>query len=335
MGQVKTSSNCEGSGMADVFVDSFAYSLGEQKVNIRDSAAAGRLVSSAEDLEAGGFRWHHMCRSSTGAYDLAKAVTAQVADGEGLADIDAIVYPTCLPVNGNVGSREMWERTGDVKYLMDFPASRLQADFGMDGAAVFGLSQQGCTGMLGSIRLARALFAMETEWRRILCVTADRFPESAKYEQAYNLISDSAAACIVKREPRGFRYLGAHQITNGGLGQADDHETVGSFFSYTHRVVTETLARSGLQIGDVDWIVTQNTNDKALRVLARTLGVDLGKVCWSTIAEVGHAISADQVINLVELIGSSRVLPGQRVALVVAGSGLTYQCLILEATQEF
>ncbi|GAB7142831.1 3-oxoacyl-[acyl-carrier-protein] synthase III C-terminal domain-containing protein [Mycobacterium riyadhense] len=321
--------------MVAAYVDSFVYSLGERKCDVRDSAAAGKLVSSAEDLESAGFRWHHVCETSTGPYDLAKAVTTELADTVGLADIDAIIYPTCLPVNGNVGSQKMWERTGDVKHLMDFPASRLQADFGLDGAVVIGLNQQGCTGMLGSIRLATTMLAAEEQWRRVLCVTADRFPETARYEQAYNLISDSAAACIVKREPRGFRYVGAHQITNGGLVDADDDETVGTFFTYTHRVITETLTRNGLRIDDVAWIVTQNTNDKAWQVLARFLGVDIAKVCFSSLADVGHAISADQVINLVELIGSGRIRPGELLALVVAGSGLTYQCVILEATTEF
>lgn len=321
--------------MVEAYVDSFVYSLGERKLHVRDSASSGLLVSSAEDLESAGFRWHRVCEASTGPYDLARAVTTQLANSSDLVDIDAIVYPTCLPDNGNVGSREMWERTGDIKYLMDFPASRLQADFGLDAAVVMGLSQQGCTGMLGSIRLAAAMLGAEPEWRRVLCVTADRFPENAKYEQAYNLMSDSAAACVVKRECRGFRYIGAHQITNGGLGQADDDETVGTFFSYTHRVVTEALDRCRMGVQDLDWVVTQNTNDKAWQILARFLGVDIAKVCFASLPEVGHAISADQVINLVELIGSGQVRAGHRVALVVAGSGLNYQCVILEATKEF
>src|SRR6185295_16544441 len=133
-----------------------------------------------------------------------------------------IVYATCLPCNANVGSWTRFEETRDVKHVMDFPASHLQADFGLDDAAVIGLGQQACTWMLGSLRVARALIATEREMNRILCLTADRFPKGALYEQSYNLISDGAAACIVSREPSAFEYVGGHQITNGALAAASD-----------------------------------------------------------------------------------------------------------------
>ena len=319
--------------VTDVFVDSFVYSLGERKIHVNETAAAGRLISSAQDLESAGFRWHHVCEPTTSAYDLAKAVTGQLADSGRLGEVDAIVYATCLPLNGNAGDPAQWERTRDVKHLMDFPASRLQADFGLHKAVVIGLNQQACTAMLGSVRLAHAMLQVEADWNRVLCVTADRFPEGAKYEQAYNLISDGAAACVVSRQPTAFRLVAAHQITNGGLGQAGDDETVGSYFAYTHRLVRETLGRAGLTAADLDWVVTQNTNDKAWQILARLLGVGFEKVFFSSMPDVGHVISADNMVNLAELLATGRVRPGQRIALIMAGFGLNWQCLVLEATE--
>lgn len=53
----------------------------------------------------------------------------------------------------------------------------------------------------------------------------------------------------------------------------------------------------------------------------------------STLGEVGHAISADNVINLSALVEGAAVLPGQRVLLVMAGHGLNWQATILEATE--
>src|SRR5262249_1169537 len=155
-----------------------------------------------------------VCGAGTRAYDLALRAVAPLR-GE-LADVDAIVYATTLPCNGNVGDERQFHATGDVKHLMDFPVSRLQADLGLRPAQVFGLNQQACTGFLGAVNLARYVLAGEPAFARVLCLTADRFPEGAYYEQAYNLISDGAAACIVQREPTptGFRILGSHAITN-------------------------------------------------------------------------------------------------------------------------
>jgi 3-oxoacyl-[acyl-carrier-protein] synthase-3 len=284
---------------------------------------------------AAGFEWHHVCEPSTTAYDLATAAAAQLV-GRGLADgADAIVYATCLPLNGNAGDVREWQRSRDVKHLMDFPGSRLQADLALDRAVVFGLNQQACTAMLGSLRLAGALLATEPGWERVLCITADRFPDGALYEQAYNLISDGAAACMVTRNPSGLRLVTAHQITNGGLSEASDDETVGTYFSYVHRLVRETLLRAGLAPGDIDWVVPQNTNQTAWQILARLIGIDYQRVWLPSLPDVGHVISADNVINLASLVGSGQLRPGQRVLLLMAGFGLNWQSVILEATEDF
>jgi 3-oxoacyl-[acyl-carrier-protein] synthase-3 len=317
--------------MTDVYVDHFVYALGERKSHVTESAAEGRLVSSAEDLMAAGFQWHHRCEPATTAYDLALAAANQLAYGP-LGGVDAVVYATCLPHNANVGNTEQWRRTRDVKHLMDFPGSRLQADLDLDGSVVVGLNQQACTAMLGSVRLAGALLGAEPDWHRVLCLTADRFPEDARYEQGYNLISDGAAACVVTRQPAAFRVLAAHQITNGGLSDANDDETVGSYFAYVARLVRETLRRADLQPADIDWVVPQNTHQRTWQILSRVVGIDVDRVWMPSLPDVGHVISADNVVNLASLAESRRLRRGQRVLLLMAGFGLNWQSLVLECT---
>ena len=318
--------------MLDVHVDHPVHALGELKRHVEESARARLTLSTAEELGDAGFAWHHMCAPGTSAYDLAVAATRQLADAGVLEPVDAVVYATCLPCNGNLGETAEWERTRDVKFLMDFPVSRLQADFGLDGAVAIGLNQQACTSMLGSLRVARGLLAAEPDWQRILCITADRFPPDALYEQVYNLISDGAAACIVSRAPARFRLVGAHQITNGALALASDDETIGMYFNYMHRLVVETLERAGLTISDIDWVVPQNTLDKAWQILARVLGIDLDRVFYPTMPDIGHVISADNIVNLEALMASGRLEAGQRLLLTMAGFGLNWQATVLEVT---
>ena len=78
----------------DVFVGSLAHALGDRKLHVTESAAAGRLVSDAADLESAGFRWHHVCAPGTSAYHLAVAAVTQLAEAGQLPAIDAIVYAT-------------------------------------------------------------------------------------------------------------------------------------------------------------------------------------------------------------------------------------------------
>jgi 3-oxoacyl-[acyl-carrier-protein] synthase-3 len=215
---------------------------------------------------------------------------------------------------------------------MDFPGSRLQSHFDLSRAVVVGINQQACTSMLGALRVARGLLATEPAWNQVLCVTSDRFPDGSLYEQTYNPISDGAAACLIGREPIGVELVAFHQLTSGGLAYATDDETVGSYFAYTYRLVREITERAGLAVTDVDWVVTQNTHEKAWKILSRTLKVPADRVWCPSMPEVGHVISGDTMINLRLLIDSGRLQPGEWILAVMAGYGLNWQAALLQAT---
>lgn len=312
----------------NVYIHSFSSSLGNTSFTVEESHAAGRIFSSAQQYRDSGFDRHRICSAEQTAYDLCRGAVSPIAGK--LGSITSIIYATCLTLNGNLGSNQRFTETRDVKHLMDYPASHLQADFAMEQAAVIGLNQQACTSMLGSLRVARALLLSEDHQKEILCVTADRFPHGSYYEQAYNLISDGAAACIVGTEPKGYRIIAAHALTNGALAQASDDETVGSYFSYSHRLLTELFQFSGLTMADIDWIIPQNTNVNAWVILSRLLGTEIEKVYFKSIAEVGHIISCDNIVNLQKLEQENLVKSGQRLLLFMAGFGLNWQAIILE-----
>lgn len=315
--------------MTDVYVDHLAFALGRWRYSVEQSVQAGRTHSPAEAFVASGFRFHHVCGEDETSYDLAR--TAAVSLGPALEGVDAIVYATAIPANANLAGPERFEASGDVKDLMDFPVSRLQRDLGLGSAFVVGVGQQACTSMLGSLRIAHGLIAGDPGVSRVLCVSADRFPPGASYEQAYSLVSDGAAACIVSRDPAAYRLVAAHQITNGAMVDADDDETVGAFFAYTARLVGELMAKAGGQAGDIDWVVPQNTDARAWLILCRLLRIDPARVWCPSLPDVAHVISADNVINLAAL-DRHGVASGQRLLLTMAGYGMNWQGVVLEKT---
>jgi 3-oxoacyl-[acyl-carrier-protein] synthase-3 len=316
--------------MTDVFLAGIGFALGEIRETLEEAVAANLLSCEAAALSEAGFRFHHRSAPGTTAYDL--VLRAARAIPEGTCEIDVVLYATCLPCNGNLGSDADFQRTRDVKTIMDFPASHLQADLGLESASVIGLNQQACTGLLGALRVGRALMAAEPETQRALCVTADRFPEGALYSQSYNLISDGAAACILSRSGGDYRLLASHARTSGALARAADEEVAGTYFAHTHRLIHETLAKAGLAIGDVDWFVAQNMNRKALEILARLLPLDPARILAPTLPEIGHVISGDNLINLKCLTERGAIEKGQKVLMAMAGYGLNWQCAILEKT---
>jgi 3-oxoacyl-[acyl-carrier-protein] synthase-3 len=313
----------------DVYVDSFAAELGEISASVEESEAADRLLSKAAALRQAGFDRHHLAAPNTTVYDLAWRAVQQV-DDDRLHRVDAIIWGSCIPQNANLSPTTRFDVSRDVKHLMDHPASRLHADLGLVDSPIFGLTQQGCTNVLGAVRLARALLLSEPTWEHILCVSSDRFPPSARYEQAYNLISDGAVCCLVSKHASGYRYISAHHATNGAMVDADDDETVGAYFSRTRLVVNQALTNGGLKADDVRWVIPQNTDWRAWQLLPRMIGFDREGVAMDTVADAGHVISADNVLNLLAVERSGRVAARDVLVLVTAGYGMNWSCLVLE-----
>lgn len=314
--------------MVEAYIHSLSYALGDRQFSLEESARAGRLFSSPEALKDSGFARHCICSDNQSALDLAREALDSLKGS--IENCGAIVYSTCLPLNANVGSEEMFRESKDVKYLMDFPASHIQSEFGLDKAFVLGVNQQACTGMLGSIRLAKMLLNEDSALESVLCLSADRFPHGAIYEQAYNLISDGAAAVLVGRKKGKFAVIAGHAITNGGLAQASDEEAAGTYFVYCNKVIQETLAKAGLKIADIDWIVPQNMNSKAWQILTRLLKFDERKVFAGSRHDLGHVISGDNIINLDLLASGGGIKAKDKILLIMAGYGMNWQCLILE-----
>jgi len=314
--------------VSDVYLDQVGFALGGQTHTVEDAGRMGRLRSDPAALRESGFEVHHVCPPHETAYDLARAAAQSI--GADLGGVDALIYSTCLPQNGNVGRAEAFAQSRDAKHLMDFAGCHLQADLGLERAQVIGLTQQACTGLLGSVHLAQALLALEGGWEQVLCLSADRFPEGALYEQSFNLVSDGAAACLVSRGPGAFRLRTVHGRTNGALANASDDEAAGSFFAWSHRVIHQTLAKAGLEIGDLALLVAQNMNRKALEILARLLPLDPARMVCPTLAEVGHVISGDNLINLKRLQADGALRRGDLVLLFMAGYGLNWQGAVLE-----
>ncbi len=314
----------------DVYLGSLAYALGDLEASVETAASEGRLLSSASALREAGFGQHHRCRPNATAYELARRAVNEIASDVSGADV--LVYATSLPVNGNVGSEEAYRGSRDVKYLMDFPVSHLQADFDLGRAMVLGINQLACASLLAAIRATAMIVRSEPRFAKALCVTADRFPDGALYEQSYNLISDGAAACVVSKSPSEFRILGGHGITNGAMAFASDDQTVGSYFTYTHRSICELLGQLELTIEDIRWIVPQNVNLVTWKVLASLLRFDPKRILFPTMPRIGHMISGDNVANLHHLLQERRFARGDKILLPMAGYGLNWQCLLLEKT---
>lgn len=320
-----------------IYLHNPAYQLAAVKQSLNDAQERGELFSTYELMLESGFAYHYRASENQTAYDLAHGAVTHWLESKApvpAESIQGILYATCLTLNGNLGNQSNFASHGDVKVCMDFPVSHLQADFGFDNAFVMGLNQTACTSLLGALRVARGLLIAEQNLQNLLCLTADRFPAGAKYEQSFNLISDAAACVLVSTTPGPFEIVACHQITNGAMAQANDDETAGFYFNYSHRSIVETMDLVGKTVADIDWIVPQNTNQKAWLVLSSLLGVSFDQVYMPTLPDVGHCISGDNLINLHHGIQQKVFKQGQYILLPMAGFGLNWSCVLLRVTRD-
>ena len=185
--------------------------------------------------------------------------------------------------------------------------------------------------MLGSMRIA----ARAARGRAGLGAGAvrDRGPVPARglYEQAYNLISDGAAACVVSRGAAGSGSSTAHQITNGGAGPGRRRRDRGHLLRLHPAPGDRDAGPRRPDRDDLDWVVTQNTQRQGLAdplpAAARSTTAGSGARRWPTSATSSRPTTS----STWALAAAGRVRPGDRIALVMAGFGLNWQCAVLEA----
>lgn len=311
-----------------IYLHSLGAALGEQALSVEEVGRRGLLHSEPAHFREAGFELQRVCEPHTTCLDLARRVCEPLRAE--LQGVGGIVYHSALPINSQQPLSGGAAQSREIRQLADFPASHLQAELGLPDAFVLGVTQQACTGFFGALRVARALLLAEPELSALLCVTADRVPEGWLRESTYNPLSDGAIACVASKRVSGFKVLAIHQLTNGALALASADELVGSYFTYTHRLIVETLAKAELTLADIAWIVPQNLAASAWSVLASLLRFAPERVLCASRAQAGHLVSGCNFLNLLEGLGSGVFAAGDRILLPIAGYGLNWQCLILE-----
>jgi 3-oxoacyl-[acyl-carrier-protein] synthase-3 len=132
----------------------------------------------------------------------------------------------------------------------------------------------------------------------------------------------SAAPCTAERCERGEQYV-----------RMSGNEV----FKFVVRAIPQTTRRaleaSGLGVDDVRWVVPHQANQRILDTIADRLHVPHERVC-STIETTGNTSTASIPLALDHLYTSGDLAPGDVVALVGFGAGLTWGTAVLRWTKE-
>ena len=322
---------------ADIGIAGASYYLPPTAPDLRELARSGLLAGDVAPLATFGFANARIARDETHvdmAVRAARAVLEETDTDPG--EVDLVLYagalasssvaPCVPPPSGTV------LRLTSVPELFRYPASLLQQELDLTSAVVAGVNQQACASIFSAIQLGRSTLIADPDVRRVLCVASDRLPDGVPRDIIFNLVSDGACAVLLRRATPANRILAYHQVTKpmtyGDV--ALDAEVIAAYFPTAVTVVETTLAKAGLTVDDIAWIIPHNVSLRSWEILLGMLRVPKAKLFGANIARVGHTMAADNVINLRDAQDAGLLRKGDRLLLFTFGFGLNWSCMILE-----
>jgi 3-oxoacyl-[acyl-carrier-protein] synthase-3 len=302
-----------------------------------------RLVDTSDEwiLTRTGIAERRLAGEDEATSDLAiAAARAAIADaGVAPEDIDLLVLGTSSP-----------------DHVFPSTAALTQTGLGLRCPAVDVMAA--CTSFIYALQHATATIESGRS-RTVLVIGADALTRHVDFTDRRTcvLFGDGAGAVVVQasNEPGvmgidlGTDGSGADVLTIPAGGSAlpctpdrlaqglhHVHMNGAEVFKFAVRVIPETtrraLAASGLGVDDVTWLVPHQANQRILDTVAERLGVPRERVV-STIANVGNTSAASIPLALDDLYTVGNLRPGDVLALVGFGAGLTWGAVIVRWTK--
>jgi 3-oxoacyl-[acyl-carrier-protein] synthase-3 len=225
-----------------------------------------------------------------------------------------------------------------------FPASAtlVQSALGIDDCIAFDVAAV-CTGFLYALSVADNMLKGGMA-DHALVIGSETFSRILDWEDRATcvLFGDGAGAIVLKAEATGDRGILATRLHADGRhnqllyvdGGVSTTGTVGKLRMkgkevFRHAVVNlanvlnETLAASGHEAGEIDWVVPHQANKRILDATARKLGLDPAKVIV-TVDQHANTSAASVPLALDVAVRDGRIKPGDLVMLEAMGGGFTW-----------
>lgn len=253
--------------------------------------------------------------------------------------------------------------TSSAEYLFPPCASLVQSAIGAGHAAAFDLNAA-CSGFVYALATA-SQFLVAGSYKKALVVgsevlsrvvdwtdrntcilfgdgagavvlEADATPDNSPF--AFLLGSDGSGANLLYA--RSAHSLLAHPWANPE-GQAPAADKSSAYlqmqgqaifrFAVTvmAEVVQEVTKAAGIRVSDIDLLIPHQANERILSALAKALQIPLDKV-YVNLERYGNTSAASVPIAICEAAEEGRLRPGDCVALVGFGGGLSWAAMVME-----
>lgn len=314
---------------ASIGISGLGYCLPNIATPLEELEQQGRLNSPATLLRSYGFERCLMQEDPQAAFELVAQSAEQAisASRRGADEISRVF------LYSGVSAPAPAQENGSLN-LFKYPVAELQHRLKLPKANAIGLSQQGCSGLLSAIDLAGRLLGGPgaAPGESVLCAALDCLPPWAEREILYNVISDAAGALIISSNCPRNRIVHFHQHVQSYYWNTPLHELelMASYFPIAQRVIAATLEGAGLKLADLRWIVPHNVSLRSWEILAQLLEFPMDKIWTRNIARVGHTVSCDHIINLVDMEREGALRDGDYLLLFTFGFGARWSAMVIQ-----
>ena len=304
-----------------------------------------RMVDTSDQwiIERTGIRERRIAGPDQASSDMALIASHRALEAAriGPEDIDQIIVATTTPDR-----------------ILPSCACTLQAKLGASRAAAYDMFAA-CTGFVYGLGLARGLIGSRLA-ENVLVVGVEKLSSIVDYTDRNTcvLFGDGAGAAVVRPCAGGEGILSVAMRSDGDLGevlevpsggsrQPTSEETVrdrGHFIRMRGKElfrvavrsmeesVRQALQEAGLTAADIDLVIPHQANQRIIDAMRERLGLPREKVVMN-IERYGNTSSASIPISLDEMVREGRIKPGDCVAFVAFGGGVTWGATLMRWTQ--
>lgn len=304
-----------------------AYRLPTHKKSIDQLEKEGRINSSASLLSDFGFKNCYIQEKIAKSTDLLLESAKEV-----VSEIDRNNVSRIFLYSG-INSYLEKDNKENALELFQYPVAELRHTLELPKANSLAISQQGCSGLLSAIDIAYHLLeSSDVENESMVCATVDVLPAGTKREIMYNVMSDAAASVLITKNSEKNRIVHFHQQILPYYWDTPLHENelLASYFPMAQRAIESALSGAGLKISDIKWVVPHNVSLRSWEILAKLVHIPMEKIWTNNIARIGHTVSSDHIINLVDMEKEGALKKGDYLLLFTFGFGASWSCLILQ-----
>lgn len=249
---------------------------------------------------------------------------------------------------GEIGLIVVCTFSGD--YIFPGVSAKVALDLGVPSAQTFDL-QANCTGFVTGLTVASDRMKLDETVRHALVIGVEflsRYIDRRDVNTAIYLADGAGAAVLSRGNPGDGIQASAFHTDASNFeavrmrGGGSSHPLQGRAFdpavdlmemngiatwkqAITHlpKVIRRACEKSGVELGEVDFVLLHQANLRLIEYIVRKLGFDLGQT-YTNVERIGNTGAASLAIAMSEAVRLGRLKDSDTVVLGAVGAGFTF-----------